>query len=125
MKIEKPEESEDNIFYYDLDEATDVVWENISQKLRDKFSYEDIYFILEQEFDYLDSIGIMLKEGEKMPLCEYPRDINQAEMDKYIMTQAIKNDIFMTEDEFEEIMTAELEYYDMNGSLGDAGEHLN
>lgn len=122
---ETKKQNDDEEFFYDLDEATEVVWENIPQYLRDKYDYEDIYFILELEFDYLDALGIMVDEGEDFPICLYPIDINQEEMEKYIVTTAIKNDIFLTYEELGDIMDAELIYYDINGALGDAGEFLN
>jgi hypothetical protein len=58
--IHKQEEPDEDCFYYDLDEAAAIVWENIPQYLVDKYEFEEIYFILETEFDYLSSIGIML-----------------------------------------------------------------
>lgn len=116
---------DDEQFVYDLDDAIGVVWENIPQYLREKYSFGEIYFILETEFDYLDSIGIFVDEDEEMPICEYPRDIDQDRMEKHIVDTAIKNDIYLSYDELADIMEAELIYYDMNGALGDAGEWLN
>ena len=104
-------------FFYDLDKATDVVYENLSQKLSEKFEYEDLYFILELQYEYLDSIGIMIEETEQFPLCDYPKEIDQDEMEIYIVTNAIKNDIFLSYEELEEILTAELIYYKINGAL--------
>ncbi len=118
-------EKDNDKFYYDLDEATEVVWENIPQALREKYAYGEIYFILETEFDYLDSIGIFVDESEEMPVCEYPRDIDQQKMEKHIIDTAIKNGILLTYEELGDILDAELIYYEMNGALGDAGEYLN
>jgi hypothetical protein len=122
---QRNEEHNDDEFYYDLDEAVEVVMENIPQSLREKYSFEEIYLILETEFDYLDSIGIFVDESEEMPVCEYPRDIDQQKMEKHIVDTAIKNDILLTYDELGDILDAELVYYEMNGALGDAGEYLN
>ena len=119
------EEHNDDEFYYDLDEAVEVVMENIPQSLREKYSFEEIYFILETEFDYLDSIGIFVDENEELPICNYPIDIDQPKMEKHIIDTAIKNDILLNYDELADILDAELIYYDMHGALGDAGEYLN
>jgi hypothetical protein len=123
--LNKNDEQGDDQFFYDLDKAAEVVWENIPQELREKYAYGEIYFILETEFDYLDSIGIMVDENEDMPVCEYPRDIDQPKMEKHIIDTAIKNDILLTHDELGDILDAEMIYYDMNGALGDGGEYLN
>ncbi len=115
MKL-KPNKIEER-FFYDLDNATDVVSENISQNLLEKFEYEDLYLILELQFNYLDSIGIMIEESEQLPVCYYPKEIDQEEMEIYIVINAIKNDVFLSYEELEEILTAELIYYKINGAL--------
>lgn len=112
-------------FYYDLDEAIEVVWKNIPQYLREKYEKADIYFILELEFNYLDSIGIMVGEDEESRISNYPVDINQDEMEKYIVTNSIQKDILLTYEELGDILDAELVYYDMHGAAGDMGEYLN
>jgi len=123
--LNEKKEQDDDQFFYDLDEAAEVVWENIPQTLRGKYAFGEIYFILETEFDYLDSIGIFVDESEEMPVCEYPRDIDQKKMEKHIIDTAIKNDILLNYEELADILDAELIYYEMNGALGDAGEYLN
>ena len=123
-----PEETEDNdddTFYYDLDTAADTVWMNIPQYLREKFNYEQIYFILETEFDYLDSIGIMKDEDAEPSICDYPRDINQPLMEKIMVETANKNNINLNYEDVSNILEAELIYYEANGALRDAGEYLN
>ncbi len=122
---EETKDKDDDTFYYDLDTAADTVWMNVPQYMREKFSYEQIYFILETEFDYLDSIGIMLDEGQKMPFCDYPRDIDQPKMEKLMVDTANKNGILVNQDEVKDILEAELIYYEVNGALGDIGEYLN
>jgi hypothetical protein len=123
-----PEETEDNdddTFYYDLDTAADTVWMNIPQYLREKFNYEQIFFILETEFDYLDSIGIMKDEDEEPSISDYPRDINQPLMEKIMVETANKNNINLDYEDVSNILEAELIYYEANGALRDAGEYLN
>lgn len=123
--MNKKEEKNDDEFFYDLDEAAEVVWQNIPQTLRDKYAFGEIYFILEAEYEYLDSIGIFLEEGEEMPKCNYPIDIDQPKMEKHIIETAISNGTLLNYDELGDILDAEMIYYDMNGALGDAGEYLN
>ncbi len=114
-----------NEFVYDPEEAAEVVWNNIPQYLREKYSLEEIYFILETEFEYLYSIGIVLDEGEEFPICKYPIDIDQPKMEKLMVDTAIKNGILLNYDELGDILNAELVYYDMNGALQDEREYLN
>ncbi len=123
--LNKNEEQDDDQFFYDLDEAAEVVWENIPQFLRGKYAYGEIYFILETEFDYLDSIGLVLEDDEEPAIHDYPVDIDQPKMEKYIIEKATGIGILLTHEELDEILDAELIYYDMNGALGDAGEYLN
>jgi hypothetical protein len=123
--LNKIEEQNDDQFIYDLDEAAKIVWENIPQTLRDKYAFGEIYFILETEFDYLDSIGILLDEDEETPICDYPKDIDQPKMEKLMVEKANEMGIELTYDEVGEILDAEMIYYDMNGALGDMGEYLN
>jgi len=111
--------------FYSIDDAVQVTWENIPKQLKDKYEIEDIYFIIEQEQAYLDEIGVNLKEGEEYSICDYPIDINEDEMKKYIIRRVVKNDIFLTNDELEAILDAELTYYEMCDALGDMGEYLN
>ncbi len=115
----------DDDFEYDLDEAVEVVCENIPQSLREKLDTEDIYTILEIEADYMEKVGILLKEGEELPVHNYPFETDWDELQYYIISNAVKVDIFLTYDELDEILDAETMYYEMNGALGDAGEYLN
>ena len=119
------QDKDENEFCYDIDDASQTVWENIPEKLKYKLEIEDIYFILELEFNFLESVGLIYDEDEKFPVCDYPKDINQDAMEEYIMLEAIQNDIYISYDELEDILDAELIYYDLNGALGDAGEYYN
>jgi hypothetical protein len=112
-------------FFYDLNDASEIVWKNIPQHLRDKYAFGEIYFILEIEFHYLDSLGIFLNEDKEPPIHDYPIEIDWPKLLKYIVEKAIMNSIDLNEEELGDILDAELIYYDMNGALGDAREFLN
>ena len=116
---------ENNQFVYDLEDATNVVMQNLSQHLLLKYFHEDISFILKQQMEYLSSIGLMYDEDQEMPICEYPVTLDQEALENYIMTNAIRNDIYLSYDELDDILDAELVYYKMNGAIGDIGEILN
>ncbi len=123
--INDNERKNDDCFCYDVDEAAQVVWNSISQSLKERYSLEEIHFILEAEFDYLDSIGMTLDEDEKFPICNYPIDIDESKMEKYIVDAAIKSNILLNYDHLGEILEAELIYFDMHSALGDLAEYLN
>ncbi len=112
-------------FEYDLNEASEVVWNNIPAYMREKYGIEDILKVLDIEFDYLELAGFVLKEGEELPFSSYPEEIDCDELQIYILKNAKKADIFLTYDELDEILDAENIYLDMNGMLSDAGEWLN
>ena len=115
----------DDEFIYDLDEATKVVWENIPFALSDKFAYGEIYHILEIEFHYLESIGIMLDEDAEPRIHDIPIEVDWGKLQKHVIDTALATGLDLSLDEFEDIMDAELIYYDINGALGDAGEYYN
>ena len=121
----KKDEEDDDQFYYDVDEAAEVVWQHLPRYMKEKFAFGEIYFILETEFNYLDSIGIMINEDEEFPVCGYPKDIDQPKMEKLMVEKVNEMGIELTLNEVGEILDAEMIYYDMNGALGDMGEYLN
>ena len=116
---------ENNQFVYDLEDATNVVLQNLSQHLLLKYCHEDISFILKQQMEYLTSIGLMYDEDQEMPICDYPVTLDQEALESYIMSNSIRNDIYLSYDELDDILDAELVYYKMNGAIGDIGEILN
>lgn len=119
------EKDKDDEFEYDIDEAAEVVWNNIPPNLKKKYEFEDIQKILEIEADYLEAAGIILKEGEEPPVHNYPVETDWDEMQYYIISNAVKENIILNYDELDEILDAETIYYDINGRLGDEGEYLN
>ena len=114
-----------NQFIYDLDEATNVVMQNLPPRLLLKYCREDIYLILHHQMEYLGSVGLMHDEDQDLPICDYPVMLDQEALEDYIMTNAFKNDIYLSYDEIDDILDAELAYYQMNGAFGDLGEILN
>lgn len=116
---------DDNDFIYNPDEAAEVVWNNIPQNLQEKYSLEEIYFMLHAEFDYMNSIGMVLDEDEELPVFNYPIDVDETKMKNYIGAKAIKNRILTNDDELSLILEAESIYFEMNGALQDRREYLN
>lgn len=115
----------ENTFYYDLKEAAIVVWDNVSEYVKDKFTFEDIYMIIEVEMEIFCELGVSIPEGAPEPVVDYPIDIDWEKLKYEIISRCARNDIYLTNNEIEDILEAELIYYDMNGALGDPGEYLN
>ncbi|MGI8581852.1 MAG: hypothetical protein ACR2KX_06645 [Chitinophagaceae bacterium] len=118
-------QKKDKCFCYDTDKAVKVVRNNIPKALRKKYSKKEIYFILEAEFDYMNSIGMVLNEKDDFPICDYPVVIDETKMKNYIGDKAIKKGILTNNDELYLILEAELIYFEMNGALQDEREYLN
>ena len=109
---------------YDVEDATEVIFKNISKNLQSKFDYDDIHLILELQNKYFDIIGINLKKGEDI-ICNYPVDLDEEEMRSFIIKNAVECDLFLNDNELIDIFEAELFYCDNIGAIGDAGEFLN
>ncbi len=123
--MSKNKKKKDKCFCYHTDKAVKVVRKNIPKTLKKKYSKKEIHFILEAEFDYMNSIGMVLDEKDDSLICNYPIDIDETKMKNYIGDKAIKKGILTNNDELSLILQAELIYFEMNGALQDEREYLN
>ena len=117
--------NEEGGFEFDLDDALDVVWENIPDNLKSKFTFEQIKIVLELEQEQLEELGIILPEGAPEPICKYPIHIDWDELKYQIAFRAVKHDIFITDDELDQILDAETFYLQINGQISDMDDLLN
>ena len=114
--------NEDNSsFYYCFDDAVEVIFKNISNNIRFKYTWEDISLILEIKDEYYD----LCTQTSDDSICEFPIEIDEEELRKFIMLHLAQNDIQIPESDLIEILDAELVYFEQNGALRDAGEYLN
>jgi hypothetical protein len=109
-------------FYYCFDDAVEVIFRNISNGIRFKFTWEDIMLILEIKDEYYD---LCCQPSDESSICDFPVEIDEDELLSYIILHASQNDLLLTESELSEILDAELVYFEQNGALRDAGEYLN
>ena len=121
MKYKK----EVNEFEFAIEDALDVVLDNISESLKSKFTREQVKIVLELEQEQLEELGIILPEGAPEPICKYPIHIDWYELKYQIAFRAAKNDIFITDDELDQILDAETFYLQINGQISDMDELLN
>jgi hypothetical protein len=103
---------------YITEDAAKVVYENITPELQEKLSLEDILSILDIEFEYLEQSGVTASPDSIVPL---PIEIDDKEMEYYIINECAKQDIFLTPEELEEILEAEVVYLRSLGLIDDEG----
>ena len=103
---------------YDDDEAVEVITDSISEELRGKISKEDILVIIDLEFQYLESVNLLL-DPDKPSLVNYMADLDGDALDSYVIEKALKHGIYLSLDELQEIWEGEDVYYEMNGMLSE------
>lgn len=109
-------------FYYCFDDAVEVIFKNLPNHIRFRYTWEDVMLILEIKDDYFDLCSQQLSEDS---ICEFPIEVDEQELRNYILQQLQHNDLRMSEDDLIEILDAELVYFEQHGALRDAGEYLN
>ncbi len=113
---------DNNSFYYCFDEAVEVIFKNISNNIRFKYTWEDISLILDIKDEYYD---LCCQPFDESTICEFPVEIDEEELRKFILLHAAENELHIPETDLIEILDAELVYFEQNGALRDAGEYLN
>ncbi len=116
-------ENEQGEFEYNNEEAAKIIFQNISDELGGKLVFGDMMNILELRDEYFKKVGIIEEEG-KESICTYPIDLDLEAMNLFIINNAVKHGIILTEEDMEEIMLAELIYLDIFKQLEEP-THLN
>ena len=109
-------------FYYCFDDAVEVIFKNLPNPIRFKYTWEDVMLILEIKDEYYDICSQHLSDDT---ICEFPIEIDEQKLRDYIMLQTHHNDLEIEEADLIEILDAELAYFEQHGALRDAGEYLN
>jgi hypothetical protein len=109
-------------FYYCFDDAVEVIFRNIPNHIRFKYTWEDVMLILELKDEYYDLCTQNITDDN---VCEFPIEIDEEDLRKHILYHAPLNDLNLSEEDLIEILDAELVYFEQNGALRDAGEWLN
>jgi len=109
-------------FYYCFDDAVEVIFNNIPNQIRFKYTWEDILLILELKDEYYD---LCSQPVHTDTVCEFPIEIDEESLRRHILYHAGHNDLEINEEDLIEILDAELVYFEQNGALRDAGEWLN
>lgn len=103
---------------YDLNLAAKYILENISDELNEKLGHSDIVKLLELEEAYIEE-EYQKNEKRKPHIAFDLIPIEQADINHYVWTNAVKHNIILSEEEIEEIMYVELDYMEEVGRLGD------
>lgn len=109
---------EENPFIYDSEEAAVVVLDNISAELQEKLTIKDLVIILELKGRFLESINILIKPDEPQ-LCTYMADVDEDALDEYVISQALRYDIYLSKEEMKEVWYGEYVYLEINGQIED------
>jgi hypothetical protein len=119
MKNKNEDEIDD-----DSNEAAEFILENISDELCEKLSHQDILTLLKLEDKYIEKRE---EENKKRkPFLSFDLNIlDQDDINYYVMTNAVKHNILLNEEEIEEIMYAEIDYMEGIGQIKDSSIHLN
>lgn len=88
--------------------AAQFILDNISEALREKVSIDNIMKIFEFEDQYLEKCEL------DKPDYELSDVINDEELNEHILLSCIENGIHLTIEEIQEIMDAELTYFEEN-----------
>jgi len=109
---------------YVVEDAAEVVYENISEELKEQLDIEDIIKILEVEIEYQEKTGII---SDQESMVYIPMDVDFDAMEYFIINECVKKDIILTYDELREILDAETIYLRSLGLIDNEGvqKHYN
>lgn len=107
---------------YFVEDAAEIVHDNISPYLQNKFTIEDIIEILEAEFEFLVKVGIA---GERSPIInipiEIPAQLDEDAMEYFIINNCAKRGVILAKEELAEILEAEMIYLEQLGLIDEEG----
>ena len=120
-KLLNMEESSENPEYI-VEDAAKIVFENITDELRSKFSIDEIIVILDTIAESMEKVG--LTEDEKATIPSFSKIDRSVEVDEdvlanYVISGCKEKNISLTFDELQEIYDGEMVYYKNLGLLMD------
>ncbi|AMM52424.1 hypothetical protein TH61_16230 [Rufibacter sp. DG15C] len=114
----------DEEIHYIVEDAAEVVYENLGRLMQIKFPVADIIKILDLEFEYQKLVGVA---SEKKSISNYPVTLDTEEITAFVLRKCKDIGIVIREDELEEIFEKEFIYLEMIGLIDDEDglPHLN
>ncbi|WP_080903733.1 hypothetical protein [Parabacteroides sp. Marseille-P3160] len=106
--------SQDNEFLYDEDDSVAFIQNYLPQDLKEKFSKDDIIYIVDLIYNYYESKGYLTEEeDEEDEEIDNDVEIDEEELLDYVVKNAMKDGIGKFEaEEIKQIVHGELEYCD-------------
>jgi hypothetical protein len=101
---------------YIMEDAVNVVYDNISDELKSKLSKNEIEAILDIGTDYLVNLGAAYEEEKNT---QKEMDVDMDKMYEYVIENAAKHQITINDDEANEIFEAEEIYLREIGVIED------
>jgi hypothetical protein len=102
-------EDEEDFMPYDDEEAIKFIRNQIPQELKDKFSDDDLCYIVDLIYEFYEEKGYLNDDEEEV-------DIDLDELTAYVVKQAKKDKVGVyTEDEIHFVVDAEIGYCDSIG----------
>ena len=102
--------NEEKDFMYDDDEAVKFIRNYLPQELKEKFSDDDIIYIIDLIYEYYESKGVFDSDDDDKELVE----IDEDELIEFVMTNVVKDGVGKyNRDEITFIVQGELEYCDL------------
>jgi len=99
-------------FYYNAEEAAEVVWDNVPDAIREKFVFEDILRMLQTEEEILTEWGVYIPEDEPDP--EVPVEFEWEQLKYEIIYRLVPENIYLSDEEIQSVLDAELVYFRMH-----------
>lgn len=101
---------------YLVEDAAKIVFENISEQLKQKLTIDEIITILDIEFEYQMEIGMA---GDGNPInsieIEIPFNLDEDEMKDYMIKNCFLYGIVLTYDELNKVLDGEDKYLKIVG----------
>ena len=111
--IEYKDMSEEKDFEYDDFEAVKFIKNFLPDGLKDKYTDDDINYIIDLIYDFYDSKGLMDDDDDET---EVDVEINEDELVAFVVKNALSDNVGKYEaDDIEIIVQGELEYCDSIG----------
>jgi len=105
---------------YSIHEATQFIYDNISNGLKARYRQEQIYLILILQDDYYDLKGINVHEGKEVPESDLPPIVEENDLVEFISKQTLFHNTHISKSELKEILQAELQYCIYIGIVNDS-----
>jgi hypothetical protein len=103
---------------YIVEDAAEIVYENVSLDLKQRFSIDDIIKILEMEFEYQKQIGLVT---DNRPFFDFPTPVDTDQMHYFIIHHLAKQNIILTSNDLREVLEAETIYLEKLGLIDEEG----